>query len=46
MAVEVANAQHVKLALTYDIDVLWIGARTAVNPFAVQEIADALQKYK
>ncbi|MFY8097232.1 MAG: chorismate mutase [Flavobacterium sp.] len=43
MAVEVANAQHVKLALTYDIDVLWIGARTAVNPFAVQEIADALQ---
>lgn len=43
MAVEVANAQHVKLALTYDIDILWIGARTAVNPFAVQEIADALQ---
>jgi len=43
MAVEVANAQHVKLALTYDIDVLWIGARTAVNPFAVQEIANALQ---
>lgn len=43
MAVEVANAKHVKLALTYDIDVLWIGARTAVNPFAVQEIADALQ---
>lgn len=43
MAVEVANAQHVKLALEYDIDVLWIGARTTVNPFAVQEIADALQ---
>ena len=43
MAVEVANANHVKLALEHDIDVLWIGARTAANPFAVQEIADALQ---
>jgi len=43
MATEVANATHVKLALEYDIDVLWIGARTTVNPFAVQEIADALQ---
>ncbi|WP_294818251.1 bifunctional 3-deoxy-7-phosphoheptulonate synthase/chorismate mutase type II [uncultured Flavobacterium sp.] len=42
MAVEVANATHVKLALEYDIDVLWIGARTTVNPFAVQEVADAL----
>lgn len=42
MAVEVANAHHVKLALEHDIDVLWIGARTTVNPFAVQEIADAL----
>lgn len=43
MAVEVANAAHVKLALDHDVDVLWIGARTTVNPFAVQEIADALQ---
>lgn len=42
MATEVATASHVKLALEHDIDVLWIGARTAVNPFAVQEIADAL----
>ena len=42
MGTEVANAAHVKLALEYDIDVLWIGARTTVNPFAVQEIADAL----
>jgi chorismate mutase len=42
MAVEVANAAHVKLALEHDIDVLWIGARTTVNPFTVQEIADAL----
>lgn len=42
-AVEVANAKHVELALQYDTDVLWIGARTTVNPFAVQEIADALR---
>ncbi len=43
MAIEVANANHVQLALEHDIDVLWIGARTTVNPFAVQEIADALK---
>jgi chorismate mutase len=43
IAIEVATAAHVKLALEYDIDILWIGARTTVNPFAVQEIADALQ---
>ena len=42
MAIEVATAAHVKLAIEHDIDVLWIGARTTVNPFAVQEIADAL----
>ena len=42
-AVEIANAQHAKLALEFDVDVLWIGARTSVNPFAVQEIADAIQ---
>lgn len=42
LAVEVANATHVKIALDHDIDLLWIGARTTVNPFAVQEIADAL----
>src|SRR6478672_2064300 len=42
IAIEVANATHVKLAIEHDIDVLWIGARTTVNPFAVQEIADAL----
>lgn len=40
---EVANAQHVYDALKYDIDILWIGARTTANPFAVQEIADALK---
>ena len=43
IATEVATAAHVKLALAHDIDVLWIGARTTANPFAVQEIADALQ---
>lgn len=43
MAVEVANATHVKSALEHDIDVLWVGARTTVNPFAVQEIAEALR---
>ncbi|WP_130736636.1 bifunctional 3-deoxy-7-phosphoheptulonate synthase/chorismate mutase type II [Flavobacterium sp. J27] len=43
MATEVATAAHVKLALEHDIDILWIGARTTVNPFAVQEVADALQ---
>ena len=43
IAIEVANATHVKLALEHDIDILWLGARTTVNPFAVQEIADALQ---
>jgi chorismate mutase len=43
VAVEVANANHVKLALEFDMHILWIGARTAVNPFAVQEIADALK---
>ena len=42
MATEVATAAHVKLALEHDIDILWIGARTTVNPFAVQEVADAL----
>jgi chorismate mutase len=43
IAIEVANATHVKLALAHDIDILWIGARTTVNPFAVQEIADTLK---
>lgn len=43
IATEVATAEHVKLALAHDVDILWIGARTTVNPFAVQEIADVLQ---
>lgn len=40
---EVANAQHVELCLKAGIDVLWLGARTTVNPFYVQEIAEALR---
>lgn len=43
IAVEVANKQHVEEALKYGVDILWIGARTTVNPFSVQEVADALQ---
>jgi chorismate mutase len=39
---EVANAAHVKLAIDNDVDLLWIGARTAVSPFIMQELADAL----
>jgi chorismate mutase len=42
-AVEVARAEHVEEALRHGIDVLWIGARTTVNPFSVQEIAEALK---
>lgn len=42
-AVEVANAKHVEEALAAGVDILWIGARSTVNPFTVQEIADALQ---
>ncbi|WP_420321716.1 chorismate mutase [Flagellimonas sp.] len=42
-ATEVANRAHVDLALEHDIDLLWIGARSTVSPFIVQEIADALQ---
>jgi len=40
---EVANTNHVEQALKANIDMLWIGARTSVNPFSVQEIADALK---
>jgi chorismate mutase len=43
VTVEVAKASHVELALEFGIDILWIGARTTVNPFAVQEVADALR---
>ena len=42
-SVEVANAMHVEEALHYGVDMLWIGARSTVSPFIVQEIADALR---
>lgn len=42
VATEVANKQHVEEALNAGVDVLWIGARTSANPFAMQEIADSL----
>ena len=42
-SVEVANANHVYEALKHGIDILWVGARTTVNPFSVQEIANALK---
>lgn len=41
--VEVATGKHVEDALKFDVDMLWIGARTTVNPFSVQEVADALR---
>ena len=43
ISVEVATAKHVESALKFGVDVVWIGARTTVSPFAVQEIADALK---
>ncbi len=43
ITVEVANAKHVEEALAAKVDILWVGARSTVNPFTVQEIADALK---
>ncbi len=43
VATEVATPEHVELAMKYDIDILWVGARTTANPFAVQALADALK---
>ena len=45
-ATEIANSNHVKAAVDAGIDIMWIGARTVTNPFAVQEIADELSKHK
>jgi chorismate mutase len=42
-AIEVASSRHVEQALEHDMDILWIGARSTVNPFTVQEIADSLK---
>ena len=44
ISTEVANRSHVEAALEYDLDLLWIGARTSANPFAMQEIADVLRE--
>lgn len=46
VAIEVASSKHVEHALKHNIDVLWIGARTSANPFAVQEIAESLKGVK
>ena len=43
VATEVANTDHVEVCLEHGVDLLWIGARTSVNPFSVQEIANALK---
>lgn len=43
MCIEIANPQHLELALKYKIDAVWIGARTTTNPFSVNEIASALK---
>lgn len=43
VSTEVATRQHVEEALKAGVDILWIGARTSANPFAMQEIADTLQ---
>ena len=43
VATEVATPEHVELALKYGVDILWVGARTSANPFAMQALADALK---
>ncbi len=43
VSTEVATPEHVELALKYGIDILWIGARTTANPFAMQALADSLR---
>ena len=43
VSTEVAKPEHVELSLKYGIDILWVGARTAANPFAMQDLADALK---
>ena len=45
VSTEVANRAHVELALNAGVDMVWIGARTSANPFAMQEIADALKEF-
>jgi chorismate mutase len=43
VSTEVATPEHVELALKYDVDILWVGARTTANPFAMQALADSLK---
>jgi len=43
VAIEVGTAKHVELALKYDIKMMWVGARTTANPFALQEIAESVR---
>jgi chorismate mutase len=43
LATEVATPEHVELALKYGVDILWVGARTTANPFAMQALADSLK---
>ena len=43
ISTEVATPEHVELALKYGMDILWIGARTTANPFAMQALADSLR---
>lgn len=43
IATEVATPEHVELALKYGVDILWVGARTSANPFAMQALADSLR---
>ncbi len=44
IAIEVASAKHVESACEFDVDIMWIGARTTVSPFSIQEIANALKR--
>tara|TARA_B100000902_G_scaffold394219_1_gene450085 strand:- start:461 stop:1210 length:750 start_codon:yes stop_codon:yes gene_type:complete len=43
VAIEIGTTKHIELALKYDVGILWIGARTTSNPFAMQEIAESLK---
>lgn len=43
ITVEAAKAGHAQMCLEFDVDIIWIGARTSVNPFSVQEVAEALR---
>lgn len=46
ISTEVATPEHVELAMKYDMDILWVGARTSANPFAMQALADAMRGLK